>query len=114
VRIWDVPVRCLCRSHLLAEHRELHAIWNVITLGKRGYANHPETLRWRGHLPALAKRHKEQVREMLRRGWRHDSPLPAVRGAPGRPRLLLSLYAQRELLRAKGCSCLAREPRPGK
>ena len=48
MRIWDVPVGCLCRMHLLGEHRELHAVWNIITLGKRGYSTHPETKRWIG------------------------------------------------------------------
>ncbi len=107
MRIWDIPTRHLCRVHLLAEHRELHAIWNVITLGKRGYAHHPETRRWRGHLGALAQRHEEQVREMLRRGWRHNSPLkPAVKSCC-QPAPLLSLRAQRELLRGKNCRCFA-------
>jgi len=28
MRIWDIPPKRLCRSHLLGEHRELHAIWS--------------------------------------------------------------------------------------
>jgi len=76
MRIWDTPCNNLCRQHLLGEHRELHCIWTVI-IQKRtgGYSNHPETNRWRKHLPALFARHAEQVREMKRRGWNHKSNL---------------------------------------
>jgi len=42
----------------------------------RGYANHPETRRWRGRLKALYMRHDALVTEMTRRGYRHYSPLP--------------------------------------
>jgi hypothetical protein len=77
MRIWHpIPPLCLDDKRLLAEHRELHAIWNVLTLGKSGYRNHPETKRWEGHLPALARRHNQLVAEMERRGWtRHRTPL---------------------------------------
>jgi hypothetical protein len=47
MRIWDIPPRALCRQHLLGEHRELHAVWAVLTQGKSGYSRHPETLRWK-------------------------------------------------------------------
>jgi hypothetical protein len=107
MRIWDIPPRLLCRSHLLGEHRELHAIWSVITKRKKGYSRHPETLRWKGRLKALFARHGLQVVEMLRRGYRHHSPLQR-RFASGRARqdrLLDSPRRQRELLRRKGCAC---------
>ena len=59
----------LCRGHLLGEHRELHAVWAVLTKDKRGYSRHPETLRWRGRLRALFLRHASLVEEMaLRKG----------------------------------------------
>lgn len=76
MRIWDIPCHKLCRKHLLGEHRELHAIWSILTNRKKGYANHPEVRRWRGHLWALYLRHAEQVFEMLRRGYQHRSNLP--------------------------------------
>jgi len=59
VRIWDVPCRDLCRQHLLGEHNELHVVFRAIAEGRKGWANHPETRRWRGRLPALALRHEE-------------------------------------------------------
>lgn len=83
MRIWDVHPGYLNRGSLLGEHRELHAIWAIITQDKRGYARHPETLRWRGHLAALRQRHELLVAEMALRGYRHFSPLPP---APGLPR----------------------------
>lgn len=80
MRIWDVPCAQLSRQHLLGEHRELHALWSILQRLEAGepgvgYANHPETRRWLGHGPALWSRHEEQVAEMFRRGWRHQSPL---------------------------------------
>src|SRR5262245_12382888 len=75
MRIWDISPKRLCRNHLLGEHRELHAIWSVLVNGKKGYARHPETLRWRGKLKALYGRHEALVSEMVVRGYRHRSPL---------------------------------------
>jgi hypothetical protein len=105
VRIWDISPRLLCRQHLLAEHRELHAVFVVITQRRKGYSRHPETLRWVGCLGALVKRHEALVKEMNRRGWCHNSPLPQVKGPTRRPALLLARRRQKELLRAKGCQC---------
>jgi hypothetical protein len=59
MRIWDIPVEKLCRNHLLGEHRELHAMWVVITQNKKGYSKHPETIRWIGKLRALYLRHNQ-------------------------------------------------------
>ncbi|MEO0138260.1 MAG: pyrimidine dimer DNA glycosylase/endonuclease V [candidate division WOR-3 bacterium] len=44
--------------------------------GRRGYAAHPETKRWKDCLGALAVRHGWLVAEMKLRGYRHNSPLP--------------------------------------
>jgi len=46
MRIWDLHPGYLDRKRLLGEHRELHGLFNVVYLGKKGYARHPETLRW--------------------------------------------------------------------
>lgn len=107
MRIWDVPPDVLCRAHLLGEHRELHGLWNILTLGKRGYARHPETLRWRGRLKALRLRHEALVREMSRRGYAHRSPLDErlARGRARQERFVDSPARQRAILRAKGCAC---------
>jgi len=107
VRIWDIDADRLCDQHLLGEHRELHAIWSILTTGKRGYAHHPETLRWRGRLAALYARHDEQVNEMRSRGFRHHSPLNSrlATGAAQQRELVDSIETQRARLTARACGC---------
>lgn len=107
MRIWDLDPGALCDRHLLGEHRELHAIWTVLTTGRRGYARHPETLRWRGRLAALYARHEAEVAEMTHRGFRHASPLdPALAtGAAEQTEVVDSLEAQRRRLATRGCGC---------
>jgi hypothetical protein len=58
MRIWDISPELLCRNHLLGEHRELHAMWTIITENKKGHSKHPETLRWNGKLKAMYFRHE--------------------------------------------------------
>jgi len=107
VRIWDLPPADLCDRHLLGEHRELHGIWSILVNGKTGYANHPETIRWRGRLAALFTRHEAQVTEMAARGFEHRSPLePALAtGARQQTELVDTVERQRALLVEKGCVC---------
>jgi hypothetical protein len=107
VRIWDLDAAELCDQHLLGEHRELHAIWSILTTGKRGYANHPETVRWRGRLAALYARHDEQVNEMCVRGFNHLSPLDArlATGAAVQTKSVDSIDVQRRRLATRGCGC---------
>jgi len=107
MRIWDLEPERLCRQHLLGEHRELHALWVILTNGKRGFANHPETRRWRGKLKALYLRHESLVAEMGRRGFRHATPLTEAE-ATGRE--LQDEYKdtpaqQVRLLQERGCGC---------
>ena len=86
MRIWSLPCRELDSQHLLGEHRELHGLWSILareaeqrrtgTRNRIGYANHPETARWRGRMGAVYLRHEEEVEEMLRRGFTgHQTPL---------------------------------------
>jgi hypothetical protein len=107
MRIWDLAPKKLCRNHLLGEHRELHAIWSVLVNGKKGYAHHPETLRWMGKLKALYGRHDALVREMVGRGYRHLSPL-AKKDATGSARQQVFVDKPKEqirMLRSKRCQC---------
>ena len=103
MRIWDIDPSELCRQHLLGEHRELHAIWAVLTKGKTGYRNHPETLRWDGRLAALYKRHDAEVVEMFSRGYNHKSPLDKALAIGSKVQsVFLSTEAeQRDALKAK-------------
>ena len=107
MRIWDISPRKLCRNHLLGEHRELHAMWTVLTEHKKGYSMHPETLRWSGKLKALYSRHDELVSEMFRRGYSHHSPLDK-RKATGNSiqnTFVDSPSRQIQILKQKGCNC---------
>ncbi len=88
MRIWDLNPGYLNRGSLLGEHRELHGILNILTLGKKGYSRHPETLRWKGHVEALKMRHELLVSEMRLRGYRHHSPV-TVEAAPVWPELFI-------------------------
>ena len=107
MRIWDVDPALLCRQHLLGEHRELHAVWTILTNDRRGYRNHPETRRWEGRLAALARRHEQLVTEMSRRGYDHRSPLDMrlATGETTQPELVDPVADQLEMLRAKPCPC---------
>jgi hypothetical protein len=107
MRIWDLSPKVLCRSHLLGEHAELHALWSILTEGKRGYARHPETLRWKGKLMALYLRHELLVQEMEARHYHHQSPLNQglANGSALQDEYVDSIEAQRQILLNKKCGC---------
>lgn len=75
MRIWDINPGYLNRQSLLGEHRELHGIVSIITQKKKGYAKHPETLRWSGYGWALKQRHRLLAAEMALRGYTDRSPV---------------------------------------
>ena len=108
MRVWDIHPGYLNRQSLLGEHREIHAVFTVLSEGKKGYSRHPETLRWQEHLPALRLRHEQVVAEMLVRGFNHLSPLPLPKGPLRWPRLFIDPPARQfALLAAK---YVGREP----
>lgn len=77
MRIWDLSPGYLNRGSLLGEHRELHGLHSILVDGKKGYANHPETLRWVGALGGLVERHNHLIAEMSLRGYVDRTPLVA-------------------------------------
>lgn len=107
MRIWDIPPARLCLNHLLGEHYELHAMWNILTQGKTGYSNHPETIRWKGKLKALFRVHEVIAQEMIARGYNHKSPLDQslAKGTSVQTTFVDPVERQVEILRQKGCSC---------
>lgn len=107
MRIWDIHPKYLCRQHLLGEHRELHAIWTILVKKKKGYSKHPETLRWKGKLPALFSRHTLLVTEMKKRGYTHHSPLllRGIRGIGVQKEKIESVSSQKQKLTNKPCPC---------
>lgn len=111
MRVWDISPSFLCRQHLLGEHRELHAIWSVITKKKKGYSRHPETIRWVGKLKALYIRHQTLVVEMHKRNYTHKSDLP-IKSATGNKKqdiFINTVEEQIEILKKKNCSCFSFE-----
>jgi hypothetical protein len=75
MRVWDINPGYLNRQSLLGEHRELHGIVSIIVNRKKGYANHPETVRWVGYGWALRQRHQLLAAEMSLRGFNDKSPV---------------------------------------
>jgi len=75
MRIWDINPGYLNRNSLLGEHRELHGIVSIILNRKKGYSNHPETVRWVGYGWALRQRHRLLASEMSLRGFTDRTPL---------------------------------------
>lgn len=75
MRIWDVHPGYLNRQSLLGEHRELHGIVSILVHGKKGYAHHPETLRWSAYGWALRMRHQLLAAEMALRTYTDKSPV---------------------------------------
>lgn len=71
--MWMLNPKFMCRQHLIGEHGEIHkAIGNLRRSGRwaknliaKGYLE-PQNFR---------KRHDELEEEMLRRGYKHFSPL---------------------------------------
>lgn len=103
MRIWDLSPAYLGDRNLLAEHVEAHAIATILREGRRGYAHHPEVLRWKGCLAALGRRHDWLAAEMAVRGFHHRSPMSRPPETPVWPRrFLLSPLGQFRLLRRKG------------
>lgn len=113
MRVWDLDPKYLCDNHLLGEHRELHAVWSVITNHKAGYSKHPETLRWVGRLKALYNRHETEVLEMQKRGFKHNSPLDRklATGSGNQDKFINTLSEQKEILKNKPCLCMGKDLR---
>ncbi len=108
MRVWDIPPKKLCHKHLLGEHREVHAVWAILTKNKKGYSRHPETLRWRNRLKALYLRHEKLVQEMKRRTYKHQSDLDKklATGAGKQSVYINKPKEQLVILKKKRCDCL--------
>lgn len=99
MRVWDIRPGYLNLQSLLGEHREIHALVSIIENNKRGYAHHPETLRWKPHLGTLKLRHDQDFTEMTVRGYQHHSPVGESALGPWPEAYLDEPGAQFEILR---------------
>ena len=70
--MWNVNPELMCRKHLLGEHVEMHMFSAALNSGKKldGYIN-------TGLLEVhnIKLRHDDLAQEMIKRGYRHDSPI---------------------------------------
>ena len=106
MRIWDLPEKLLCDKHLLGQHREIHAIYNMITQNKGGnYLKHPEVKRWKGKIPALCVKHADTAYEMEKRGFKHFSQIHLEDGGIKQNIKWQSIEEQKDILRIKQCKC---------
>ena len=69
MRMWMIDPSVLCRKHLLGEHGEIHKFRHNFVKGHsiRGRRGQIEPL-------AMQARHDDLAAEMLRRGYKHQSP----------------------------------------
>lgn len=72
MRMWMVPVEIMCRQHLLGEHVEHHMFLGCLKKGLNldGYVDNNLL-----ELKSLKRRHERLVKEILKRGYNHNSPL---------------------------------------
>lgn len=72
MRMWNINPMLLCRQHLLGEHNELHKLVGTLAKGRKinGFINNNLVA-----LHQIKTRHKQLVREMLKRKYNHQSPL---------------------------------------
>jgi hypothetical protein len=102
MRIWDLHPGYLNRQSLLGEHRELHSMVSIIANRKKGYARHPETLRWMAFGWALNKRHQLLSAEMKLREYNDKSPVHTRKNNGVWPDTFINEpYVQIQLLREK-------------
>jgi hypothetical protein len=101
MRMWMIEPKLLCKNHLLGEHFEIHkAVGNLKHTGKWAMA-----LVNKGYLEPqnFMKRHDMLVKEMLRRGYNHNSPLDL--GKVKLPKGKVNTRKSISDLKAKGCEC---------
>lgn len=73
MRMWMVDPSKMCRQHLLGEHVELHMFVGSINKGTRIQTYIDTNL---CEPNSIIDRHSILVKEMLKRGYNHKSPLP--------------------------------------
>ena len=72
MRMWNVDPRLLCRQHLLGEHLEMHMFQGEVRKGVslKGYIRKGLV-----EVHNIRKRHDILSEELLRRGYKHNSPM---------------------------------------
>jgi len=73
MRMWNIKSALMCRQHILGEHFEIHKM--IGNLRHRGKWTNSLTKNGFLEPQNALKRHNRLVKEMLIRGWKHQSPL---------------------------------------
>lgn len=75
MRQWLINPKLMCDRHLIGEHVEHHMFIGAINKGRKleGYFKNNCL-----QIDSLNLRHESLVREMGRRGMKHNSPLPPI------------------------------------
>ena len=71
-----IPPELLCRKHLLGEHGELHKF--LPSFHKKYQVKNRVSPVVQIELSSYQERHDELAKEMVRRGFNHNSPLPPL------------------------------------
>lgn len=74
-RLWGLPPVWLCREHLLGEHKEMHQEAGTLLNHPHGEAivdGHAK--KGQVDVSQIEPRHDELARELIRRGYNHESP----------------------------------------
>ncbi|MBN2420973.1 hypothetical protein JXB27_01705 [Candidatus Woesearchaeota archaeon] len=75
MRMWMIDPKLLCRKHLLGEHGELHKF--IPSFKKKIKVHGRISPKVQIEPKSYEKRHNQLVKEMLRRGYSHNSKLKA-------------------------------------
>ena len=70
--MWNINPKKMCRKHLLGEHVEMHMFVGSLKK-KRSIEGHINKGQIEIH--NIKKRHDNLVKEMINRGYKHNSPL---------------------------------------
>ena len=71
MRMWMCNPKTLCRQHLLGEHGELHKFRHMFVKKRDMHTRMERNQIFPKH---MKKRHDELADELLRRGYKHNSP----------------------------------------
>lgn len=104
-RMWMVNPKVLCRQHLLGEHKELHQLVGSLRKGK-SINGHVE--KGQVEIHNIKKRHEALVKELLRRGYKHQSTLKKFKSQKLGKINVLGNYAELEK-RCKECRKLIKK-----
>lgn len=113
MKIWDCYPAYLSQPLLVAEHREIHGLMQIVERGQNlTKSADPQIANWLAHPGALAVRHEQLVEEMRLRDIEHKSPVALQAGAVAWPKVSgdIGIGIQFEQLAAMGNDARLKSP----